>query len=73
MTGIEDRHARFLASIRPRLDNLAPVMVSEHGRGFWTVLDPPRDGADSRVPFLPEGPGWRRWRARNWPRWWPSC
>jgi hypothetical protein len=57
MTGIEDRHARFLSSIRPRLDNLAPLMVSEHGRGFWTVLDPPRDGADSRVGFLPEGPG----------------
>jgi hypothetical protein len=32
-------------------------MVSEHGRGFWTVLDPPRDGADSRVAFLAEGPG----------------
>jgi hypothetical protein len=57
MTGIEDRHARFLSSIGPRLDNLAPVMVSEHGRGFWTVLDPPTDGADSRVGFLPEGPG----------------
>jgi hypothetical protein len=57
MTAIEDRHARFLTSIRPRLDNLAPLMVSEHGRGFWTVLDPPRDGADSRVAFLPEGPG----------------
>jgi hypothetical protein len=57
MTMIEDRHARFLTSIRPRLDNLAPLMVSEHGRGFWTVLDAPRDGADSRVAFLPEGPG----------------
>ena len=57
MTTIEDRHARFLTSIRPRLDNLAPLMVSEHGRGFWTVLDPPTDGADSRVVFLPEGPG----------------
>jgi hypothetical protein len=57
MTAIEDRHTRFLTSIRPRLDNLAPLMVSEHGRGFWTVLDPPRDGADSRVAFLPEGPG----------------
>jgi hypothetical protein len=57
MTAIEDRHARFLTSIRPRLDNLAPVMVSEHGRGFWAVLDPPADGADSRVAFLPEGPG----------------
>jgi hypothetical protein len=54
---IEDRHARFLTSIRPRLDNLAPLIVSEHGRGFWTVLDPPRDGADSRVAFVPEGPG----------------
>jgi hypothetical protein len=32
-------------------------MVSEHGRGLWTVLDPPRDGADSRVAFLPEGAG----------------
>lgn len=53
----EDRHARFLTSIRPRLDNLAPLIVSEHGRGFWTVLDPPRDGADSRVVFVPEGPG----------------
>ena len=29
---IEDRHARFLTSIRPRLDNLAPLMVGEHGR-----------------------------------------
>jgi hypothetical protein len=57
MSAIEDRHARFLTSIRPRLDDLAPVMVSEHGRGFWTVLDPPRHGADSRVAFLPEGPG----------------
>jgi len=57
MTTIEDRHARFLTSIRPRLDNLAPLMVSEHGRGFWTVLGPPRDGADSGVGFLPEGPG----------------
>jgi hypothetical protein len=53
----EDRHARFLTSIQPRLDNLAPLIVSEHGRGFWTVLDPPRDGADSRIAFVPEGPG----------------
>jgi hypothetical protein len=57
MTAIEDRHARFLTSIRPRLDNLAPLMVSEHGRGFWVVLDPPRGGVDSRVAFMPEGPG----------------
>jgi hypothetical protein len=57
MTEIEDRHARFLTSIRPRLDNLAPLMVAEHGRGFWAVLDPPTDGADSRVGFMPEGPG----------------
>ena len=57
MIAIEDRHARFLSSIRPRLDNLAPLMVSEHGRGFWTVLDPPADEVDSRVGFLPEGPG----------------
>jgi hypothetical protein len=57
MTAIEDRHARFLTALRPRLDTLAPVMVSEHGRGFWAVLDPPRDGADSRVGFMPEGPG----------------
>jgi hypothetical protein len=57
MTAIEDRHARFLTSIRPRLDQLAPLMVSEHGRGFWAVLDPPADGVDSRVGFLPEGPG----------------
>jgi hypothetical protein len=57
MTAIEDRHARFLTALRPRLDNLAPLMVSEHGRGFWAVLDPPRDGADSRVGFMPEGPG----------------
>jgi hypothetical protein len=57
MTAIEDRHASFLTSSRPHLDNLAPLMVSEHGRGFWTMLDPPRDGADSRVAFLPEGPG----------------
>jgi hypothetical protein len=45
MTAIEDRHARFLTSIRPRLDQLAPLMVSEHGRGFWAVLDPPADGS----------------------------
>jgi len=32
-------------------------MVSEHGRGFWVVLDPPTDGVDSRVAFMPEGPG----------------
>jgi hypothetical protein len=57
MTAIEDRHARFLTALRPRLDNLAPLMVSGHGRGFWAVLDPPRDGADSRVGFMPEGPG----------------
>jgi hypothetical protein len=57
MTSIEDRHARFLTSIRPRLDDLAPVMVGEHGRGFWAVLDPPRDGEESRVGFMPEGPG----------------
>jgi hypothetical protein len=57
MSAIEDRHTVFLTSIIPRLDNLAPVMVSEHGRGFWTVLDPPRHGADSRVAFMPEGPG----------------
>ena len=57
MSAIEDRHARFLTSIRPRLDDLAPVMVSEHGRGFWVVLDPPTDGVDSRVAFMPEGPG----------------
>jgi hypothetical protein len=57
MTAIEDRHARFLTALRPRLDNLAPLMVSEHGRGFWAVLDPPRDGADSRVGFMPEGLG----------------
>jgi hypothetical protein len=57
MSGIEDRHAAFLTSIRPRLDNLAPLMVSEHGRGFWTVLDPPQHGVDSRVAFLPEEPG----------------
>ena len=57
MTMLEDRHARFLTSIRPRLDDRALLMVSEHGRGFWTVLDPPPDGADSRVLFLPEGPG----------------
>lgn len=44
MTAIEDRHTRFLTSIRPRLDDLAPVMVSEHGRGFWAVLDLPREG-----------------------------
>jgi hypothetical protein len=57
MTAIEDRHARFLTSIRPRLDDLAPLMVSEHGRGFWAVLDPPSDGVDSRIGFMPEGPG----------------
>jgi hypothetical protein len=57
MSAIEDRHAAFLTSITPRLDNLAPVMVSEHGRGFWTVLDPPRHGVDSRVAFLAEGRG----------------
>jgi hypothetical protein len=57
MSAIEDRHAVFLTSIMPRLNNLAPVMVSEHGRGFWTVLDPPQYGEDSRVAFLSEGPG----------------
>jgi hypothetical protein len=57
MTAIEDRHARFLTSIRPRLDDLAPVMVGEHGRGFWVVLDPPRAGEESRVGFMPEEPG----------------
>jgi hypothetical protein len=57
MTVLEDRHARFLTSIRPRLDDLAPIMVGEHGRGFWAVLDPPRGEADSRVAFMPEGPG----------------
>jgi hypothetical protein len=57
MTEIEDRHARFLTANQPRLDQLAPLHVSEHGRGFWAVLDPPRDGADSRVGFMPEGPG----------------
>lgn len=57
MTTIEDRHARFLTSIGPRLDDRAALLVSEHGRGFWTVLDPPQDGTDSRVAFLPEGPG----------------
>jgi hypothetical protein len=57
MTAIEDRHARFLTSIRPHLDQLAPVMVGEHGRGFWVVLDPPTDGVDSRVAFMPEGAG----------------
>jgi hypothetical protein len=73
MTAIEDRHARFLTSIRPRLDNLAPLMVSEHGRGFWTVLDPPRDGADSRVAFLPEGPGLAALESPELARSWPSC
>jgi hypothetical protein len=57
MTTIEDRHAALLTSLRPRLDQLAPLHVSEHGRGFWAVLDPPRDGEDSRVGFMPEGPG----------------
>jgi hypothetical protein len=57
MSAIEDRHAVFLTSIIPRLDDLAPVMVSEHGRGFWTVLDPSGHGVDARVGFLPEGPG----------------
>jgi hypothetical protein len=57
VTEMEDRHARFLTGIRPHLDNLAPLMVAENGRGFWAVLDPPTDGTDSRVGFLPEGPG----------------
>jgi hypothetical protein len=57
VTAMEDRHARFLTANRPRLDQLAPLHVSEHGRGFWVVLDPPRDGEDSRVGFMPEGPG----------------
>jgi hypothetical protein len=57
MTAMEDRHARFLIGNRARLGQLAPLHVSEHGRGFWVVLDPPRDGADSRVGFMPEGPG----------------
>jgi hypothetical protein len=43
MSAIEDRHAVFLTSI--------------NGRGFWTVLDPPGAWVDSRVGFLPEGPG----------------
>jgi hypothetical protein len=30
MSAIEDRHAVFLTGIIPRLDDLAPVMVSEH-------------------------------------------
>jgi hypothetical protein len=50
-SAIEDRHAAFLTSITPRLDNLAPVLVSEHGRGFWTVLDhPPMGRAGVPVP-----------------------
>jgi hypothetical protein len=57
MSTTEDRHARFLTANRPRLDQLAPLHVSEHGPGFWAVLDPPRDGEDSRVGFMPEGPG----------------
>jgi hypothetical protein len=43
MSAIEDRHAVFLTSI--------------NGRGFWTVLGPTRAWVDSRVGFLPEGPG----------------
>jgi hypothetical protein len=31
--------------------------VGAHGRGFWVVLDPPTDGVDSRVAFMPEGAG----------------
>jgi hypothetical protein len=55
MSAIEDRHAVFLTSIIPRLDDLAPVMVSEHGRGFWTVLDPSGHGVDSRVGSCRKG------------------
>jgi hypothetical protein len=46
MTAIEDRHARFLTSNRPCLDQLAPLMVSEHGRGFWgSWTHPPMESA----------------------------
>jgi hypothetical protein len=55
MSAIEDRHAVLLTSIIPRLDDLAPVMVSEHGRGFWTVLDPSGHGVDSRVGSCRKG------------------
>jgi hypothetical protein len=46
----------FLTSIIPRLDDLAPVMVSEHGRGFWTVLDPSGMGW-TPASVLAGGPG----------------
>ena len=48
-------------------------MVGEHGRGFWAVLDPPRDGEDSRVGFMPEGPGLAAWRAASWRTWSRGC
>jgi hypothetical protein len=73
VTEMEDRHARFLTGIRPRLDNLAPLMVAENGHGFWAVLDPPTDEADPASGSCPKAPGWRRWGARSWPRYWPSC
>ena len=85
MSTTEDRHARFLTANRPRLDQLAPLHVSEHGPGFWAVLDPPRDGADSRVGFMPEGPGLAALEnpelaemvaemlTRYDPAWWPSA
>jgi hypothetical protein len=37
MTAIEDRHARFLTSIRPRLDNLAP---GPSGPSWLSMLGP---------------------------------
>jgi hypothetical protein len=42
MTAIEDRHARFLTALRPRLDNLAPLMSARCAYG--APLTPPRPG-----------------------------
>jgi hypothetical protein len=59
MSRIEDRHALFLIGNRSRLDQLAPLHVSEHGRGFWVVLDPPRDGATPASGSCRKVPAWR--------------
>jgi hypothetical protein len=49
MTVLEDRHARFLTSTRPRLDDLASVMVSEHGRARASRKSPAA-GSDPGQP-----------------------
>jgi hypothetical protein len=44
MTAIEDRHTRFLTGIRPRLDNLAPVMSASTAAAFGRCLTHPATG-----------------------------